>query len=141
MNTLDHKKVKNPARKHQHNFISYFQSVTTIGVISQARNSEEAEAHAAEKLKNSDLTCGLVGQTPFILSATEEWTPDISGLTIKPTSLAIDIKDDERFFIAEMLHKKPDELSSQECSQYIKGLLEQRISNKNSTTKSVTVWE
>lgn len=66
---------RNAMRKDYKNFISYFQSVTTIGIVNRCKSAEEAEKKANMKLKKSDFMCGVMGRTPFELSATEEWNP------------------------------------------------------------------
>lgn len=76
MVTLEHTKVGSTGEKLR-NYISYFQSVTTIGIINRARTSKEAEGKARRKLDNSDFMCGVVGQTPFELHATDEWKPSL----------------------------------------------------------------
>lgn len=55
------------------NFISYFQSVMTIGVVSKAKTAKEAEAKSLKKIKKSELTCGVVAQTPMACTVTEQW--------------------------------------------------------------------
>lgn len=75
MVTTEHAKVRTIGHKPR-NYISYFQSVTTIGIINRAITAREAESAARLKLKNSDFMCGVVGQTPFELHATDEWEPN-----------------------------------------------------------------
>jgi hypothetical protein len=62
-------------------FISYFQKVTTIGIVSRAKSAKEAESKSRKKIKNSELTCGLVAETPFEATATETWL-DAKPVTI-----------------------------------------------------------
>lgn len=57
------------------NYISFFQSVTTIGIINRAANPKIAELKARLKLNKSDFMCGVVNQTPFELQDTDEWVP------------------------------------------------------------------
>lgn len=59
--------------KKEKNFISYYQSVTTVGIVSKAKNIKEAEEKAKQKVVNFGFVCGLVSQTPMELSGTEEW--------------------------------------------------------------------
>jgi len=58
------------------NFITYFQSVTTIGIVSMAKNAKEAEVASKKKLENSEISCGLVNQTKYEIGGTDEWTID-----------------------------------------------------------------
>jgi hypothetical protein len=52
-------------------YISYFQSVTTIGIVSEGNSFEEAESFSIEKFNSQDLSCGILSQTPFEISDTE----------------------------------------------------------------------
>lgn len=58
------------------NFITYFQSVTTIGIVSRAKDAAEAEKKSLKKLTNSEISCGLVNQTKYEVGGTDEWTVD-----------------------------------------------------------------
>lgn len=86
MVTTEHTKVKTTGESLR-NFISYFQSVTTIGIINRARSAGEAESKARRKLDNSDFMCGVVGQTPFELHATDEWQPSVRSDCDAETSI------------------------------------------------------
>ena len=66
-------------------YITYFQSVTTIGVMNCAKSLEEAEVLAKEKLKVSDLNYCHFEQTPLELSDTEEWNPEFEIVSEDPT--------------------------------------------------------
>lgn len=55
------------------NFISYFQSVTTVGIFSQGLDAEEAEEKAISRLQNEGSSCGILDVTPLELSETEHW--------------------------------------------------------------------
>jgi hypothetical protein len=78
MITTQHSKVKTTGEQLR-SFISYFQSISTIGIINRARSAAEADEKARKKLDNSDFMCGVVGQTPFELYATDEWKPQIDS--------------------------------------------------------------
>ena len=60
-------------------YISYFQSVTTVGIVSQAPNAKAAAKEAAKKIQSSELKCGIIAQTPFKVATTEEWRPSLSN--------------------------------------------------------------
>ena len=74
-------KEKNVNNSGLKNFITYFQSVTTIGIVSQARNQKEAEQKSLKKLENSDVSCGLVNQTKYEIGGTDEWQVNCNELT------------------------------------------------------------
>lgn len=73
MSVKGRKGNSNHSHEGLRNFITYFQSVTTIGVINLAKSKKEAEAEAKKRMGKSDFTCGIVGQTPMTMSMTEEW--------------------------------------------------------------------
>jgi len=62
------------------NYISYFQSVITIGIVSRARSIAEAEKQSRLKMDSSKFTSGLINQTPFTISETEPWSPSFVKL-------------------------------------------------------------
>lgn len=64
---------KNKSKNTPNYYISYFQSVTTIGVISLAKNPKEAELDAKKRMKDSAFAHGVVGQTPMTFAMTEKW--------------------------------------------------------------------
>jgi hypothetical protein len=64
------------------NFITYFQSVTTIGIVSRAKSAKEAEEKSSKKLANSEISCGLVNQTPYEIGGTDEWKVDCKNSNV-----------------------------------------------------------
>ena len=64
------------------NFITYFQSVTTIGIVSRAKSAKEAEEKSSKKLGNSEISCGLVNQTPYTIGGTDEWKVDCKNSNV-----------------------------------------------------------
>jgi len=56
-------------------YISYFQSVTTIGIVSSGKNAKEAQEKSELKMKNSSMTYSVIAHEPFTASATDEWEP------------------------------------------------------------------
>jgi len=63
------------------NYITYFQSVTTIGIVSQGKTPEEAENKSLKKLESSDISCGLVNQTKYEIGGTDEWKVNCNEFT------------------------------------------------------------
>lgn len=61
------------------NYINYFQSVITIGVITSGKNKQEAQEKSKGMFGKEDVSFGLVNQTPFEISDTELWEPDFIG--------------------------------------------------------------
>lgn len=71
---------KNKSSESENRYISYFQSVTTVGVITVAKNIEEAEKKAMVEFKRKeDVDCRIFNQTPFELSDTSLILQGIKG--------------------------------------------------------------
>ena len=73
-------KIKNDGKWR--NYISYFQSVTTIGVISKARSLSEAEEKAKINFECASPTCGVIDQTPFEMAETEPFDTNIGFASV-----------------------------------------------------------
>ena len=119
--------VKERMKKCKKNYISYFQSVTTVGVISSGTSHEEAEKESVKKFKNSDYSCGIVGQTPFEVSDTEEWNPDFSFICGNDgeENLVININDKLKSQISKKIKKK--DANSDDCLSFIKKAVESSL--------------
>jgi len=71
--------------KHENSYISYFQSVITVGVINKAESADEATKKAKKRFKKeleNGFYCGIVGQTPFEISETEICNPELMQIKI-----------------------------------------------------------
>ena len=116
-----------------HSFVSYFQSVITVGVITTARNPHEAESLAKEKLAQGNFVSGIFNQSPFTLAETEEWHPDVSGVAIgnnrakSNVDLVVSLSDDILNRIAKKLSKKPEEVNEADCLQFLKSTLDNSL--------------
>jgi len=110
------------------NYISYFQSVTTIALINPARSLQEAEDKAKRKFSSSDLSCGIVAQTPFEISETETWCPDFAGcyLPIDNSSgkMSFDLNGVTKQRIAEKLQKSVEDVTEEDCVLFVKEAVE-----------------
>jgi len=135
MVTIAHTRVKTTGDAIR-NYISYFQSVTTIGIINRARTAKEAETKARSKLSRSDFMCGVLGQTPFEPYATEEWKPEAAAVIMPPQndtddlegSLRLDINDDIRSKIALKMKKSVEELTDNDCVEFVRSSLSSSLS-------------
>lgn len=139
MVTLEHQKVRTTGEDYR-NYISYFQSVATIGIINRAKTAKEAELKARIKLRNSDLMCGVVGQTPFELHATDEWVPSLEACNefvssdnpnnptnpIPPTNdpIILNLDDNTKRCIADKINKDVSALTKEDCSTFVKWCIE-----------------
>jgi hypothetical protein len=56
-------------------YITYFQSVTTIGIVSSGETPKEAQAKSELKMKNASMAYSVIAHEPFTASATDQWEP------------------------------------------------------------------
>jgi hypothetical protein len=141
MITTEHTKVKMTGGELR-NYISYFQSVTTIGIINRARNSDEAESKARRKLDNSDFMCGVVGQTPFELHATDEWKPKLPSnhdvtmddtidvdepVKIEAEPLILNLDDQTKKCICDKIGKTVEQITHQDYLDFVKWCVNQGL--------------
>ena len=112
-------------------YISYFQSVTTIGIINLAHNIQEAEDKAEDKFYNSDLSCGIVAQTPFERSDTEIWSPDFTGCYMESDNnygkMSFNMNGETKQRIARRLSKTVDEVTEDDYVEFVKNALEHSL--------------
>jgi hypothetical protein len=113
-------------------YISYFQSVMTIGIVNTAQSVQEAEDKAKQKFAAEDLSCGIVGQTPFEISETEPWSPDFAGCYL-PTddtnaNMSFNLNGTTREKIAAKLDRSADEVTDEDFVDFVKGALERSLS-------------
>lgn len=59
---------------NEQTYITYFQKVMTIGIMSGGKDAKDAQVKASKKLKNSEIACGVIAETKFEPTATEVWT-------------------------------------------------------------------
>lgn len=113
------------------NYISYFQSVMTVGIVSRANSIQSAEEEARRKFRTEDLSCGIVGQTPFEISDTELWNPDFEGyLTLDSNghnNLSFNLNDGTRLKIAHKIGKSAESITSEDYVQFVKESLEKSL--------------
>ena len=122
---ITHSRVKTHQDGQVRNYVSFFQSVTTIGIMTRAKSSQDAENQAKRKLSDSDFTSGLISQTPYALSGTDEWQDEIN-----PTShseVAVEIGSELKNRIASKLGVTPENLSDAECTSFINRSLQEAL--------------
>lgn len=110
-------------------YISYFQKVVTIGVMTYAKNVKEAEKKAWVKFKDSEgLTYCLYEESKFELSDTDEWCPEIEtsytedgvGWKFNPSAKTKDA-------IAKKIGKNIDDLTEEDFASFIKDSVEKAV--------------
>lgn len=108
-------------------YISYFQSVTTLGIMNSARNEKEAAAKAKDRMENgSCLSYCAFEQTPFKHTLTEP-----SGITYPFNANSIDVQFKiskiMRNVIATRMQKTPDDLTDEDIIGFIEDTLEKSL--------------
>ena len=107
-------------------YISYFQKVVTIGVMTYAKNVIEAEKKARVKFKNSEgLVYCLYEETNPELNETYEWKPEIEtsytedemGWKFNPSTKTKDA-------IAKKIGKNVSDLTEEDFTSFIKDSVE-----------------
>jgi len=107
-------------------YISYFQSVTSIGIMTHAKNIREAEQKAKLKLKNKDgVNYCVFDQSDFEFSNTEIYDPEIDSQEIDG-GVNLKFKPDRKTknIIATRLQKSPKELTSNDIEGFVKECVE-----------------
>jgi len=109
--------------------ISYFQSIITLGILSNGETSSEAAENAALKLKNeTGVDHCFFDQTPFEVVATEDWKPELeatkeeSGLSFK-----FNPSDETKNVIATRLQKDAKDLTDDDYEEFVKGSLQDAL--------------
>ena len=129
--TVTRNRVKVKQNGELQNYISYFQSVVTLGIINSAHSIEEAEDKAKSKFRSSDLACGIVGQTPFEISETEPWNPDFAASYMpsngdKP-NISFNMNNITRVRIAQKLCKPVQDVTDDDYVDFLKSALEKSL--------------
>ena len=107
-------------------YISYFQSVITIGILTEAENRGEAERLAAAKLsdKNNINHC-YFSQTDFDIADTEEWQPEFEETQNQEgLKFAFNPSEEVRNVIASRLCKATEELTQEDIAEFVKESVE-----------------
>jgi len=106
-------------------YMSYFQKVTTVGVVTCATNKEEAS-----KLAEIEMTDGntvercYYDETKFKLSDTQEWNPDFEIISVDPSAdnkhLDYTIKANEEYSkcVSEFCGKPVGELTDKDYENF-----------------------
>lgn len=111
-------------------YISYFQSVITIGILSNGENASEAASKASKKLLSKDgVNHCVFDQTNFKLSETEEWNPEFEVEDASKDGLQFRFNPDDqtRNIIATRMQKQADELTEEDCERFVKEAIESSL--------------
>jgi len=106
-------------------YVSYFQSVITVGILTTAKSIKEAEEEARKRLLEKQLNYCFFEQTPFELSDTEVCKAELRKYR-DGEGLAFRFNPDYKTknVIAGRLQKHPDELTDEDYSRFVKESLE-----------------
>ena len=103
-------------------YVSFFQSVITVGILNCTKTKADASKQAKEQLRNStDLNYCVFEQTPFAYSMTEAWdkepcTLDRDGTVILKFKPSQEMKN----VIGARLHKTSKDLTHDDVVEFIK---------------------
>ena len=91
----------------ERDFVSYFQSVITIGVMSKGASSKDAAKKARDKLSNKNgVNHCFFDQTDFALSSVEQWKNELdSKVSDDGLSFKFNPDDETKNIIATRLQK------------------------------------
>jgi hypothetical protein len=120
-------------------YISYFQRVTTIGILTCAKSHDEAMEQAKEKLRVDDLNYCHFDQTEMELSDTIEWNPDFEIISEDPTKdgkaleWTVKIGEPMRNVMATRFNVSPDDLTDENVSTFVSDALQYVIDTHEET--------
>lgn len=109
--------------------ISYFQSVITLGILTEGETKEEAISRASRKMEQHEgVDHCFFDQTPFENVATEEWSPELESKTAEEgLSFNFNPSDKTKNVIATRLQKDVDELTDEDYELFIKESLQKSL--------------
>lgn len=110
-------------------YISYFQSVLTIGIMNHAKSEEEAEQKAKLKLQDKEgVNYCVFDQTDFELTDTELWEPEINSQEIDGgINFSFNPNAKTRNIIATRLQKPVDALTNDDIERFAKESIENAL--------------
>jgi hypothetical protein len=116
--------------KKNKRYVSYFQSVITVGILNEAKNCRDAEEKAQKTIGQKDVLedgfchCSF-SQTPFALVDSEEWIPEIEpAITADGLGWKFCPSEKTREKIAKKLKKLPEDLTEEDLGNFIKNSVE-----------------
>jgi len=108
-------------------YISYFQSVITLGIVTDGENAEEASHRAAIKMKESDCVnhC-FFDQTNFELVGTDTWNPELEANPEDGEGICFHFNPSEKTknVIATRLCKAAKDLTEEDFETFVKESLQ-----------------
>lgn len=124
------------------NFISYFQKVTTIGVITCGKDYDDAESEARLVFKNISKEPDRMTfeETEWELSDTVEYDPEVScqihpSFDKKSVEMNICFSEDMKCKIAKILNKDIDCITEQDVYSFAEKAIYMAVSEKDNNEK------
>jgi hypothetical protein len=113
-------------------YISYFQKVITIGVITSGESVEEATHLAELNVKDADTVphC-CYNETKFELGSTEEWNPEIDS-EVSKNGLTLTFNPSLRVknIVAARAGKNIADLTNDDCLCFVKEAIENSLGGR-----------
>jgi len=109
--------------------ISYFQSVITLGILTEGETEIEALEKASKKLEQRQgVDHCFFDQTPFERVATEQWNPELeSQKSDSGLSFNFNPSNETKNVIATRLQKKLADLTEEDYERFVKETLERAL--------------
>ena len=111
-------------------YISYFQSVITLGVITSGDTEEQVIENAKNKLKDKEgVNHCYFDQTPFEITAVEGWNPEFeSEKSEEGLKFHFNPGTETKNVIATRLHKDVESLTETDYDTFVKDCIQKALS-------------
>jgi len=121
-------------KKEYKKYVSYFQKVVTVGVLTCGKDHEEAEKEARAIMEGDNpIERCFYDETSFELSDSEEWQPDFDIISIDPSkdkhSLEYYIQANDQYtaLIAKGCNKKIEEVTNEDFQKFFMDSIQEFI--------------
>ena len=111
-------------------YISYFQSVITIGIMSNGSTQKEAGEKARSKLLDvNGVNHCFFEQTDFDLTKVERWKPEINleDMDLDGMSFRFNPNCHTKNIIATRLHKDVKDLTEEDYQRFVKESIQLQV--------------
>jgi len=111
------------------NYVSYFQSVITIGIMSKGIDNRDAGNKAKEKLLDKKgINHCFFDQTDFDITSIEEWKPEIDSIAeLEGVSFKFNPDEETKNVIATRLHKSADDITEEDYHRFVKEAIQKEL--------------
>lgn len=116
-------------------YISYFQSVLTVGIMSRGKNEEEAERRANLIMQNKEngVNYCIFEQSPMEISHTEMFEPEFETDPTSKDGIRFNFSPDEKTknIIATRMGKRVEEMLDEDYERFAKESISINLGNDN----------